>query len=158
MVGAFAFSAAALIFSSSTLVTLKTSRSLRRCCSFSGGASGKAAKATEPRRRHREGTRQRAGADRNGVFTEPASCTDAKDTWRSDNNHVMQFLADRVYSDPAGRITVQDLYDDYCHWFVSTGLRGQLGRKQFANSIEAAGVGKSSRQSAGYFFEKVSLR
>ncbi|MCO4842677.1 MAG: hypothetical protein KC439_07195 [Yoonia sp.] len=74
------------------------------------------------------------------------------------NNHVMQFLADRVYSDPAGRITVQDLYDDYCHWFVSTGLRGQLGRKQFANRIEAAGVGKSSRQSAGYFFEKVSLR
>ena len=96
--------------------------------------------------------------DRNGVFTEPASCTDAKDTWRSDNNHVMQFLADRVYSDPAGRITVQDLYDDYCHWFVSTGLRGQLGRKQFANRVEAAGVGKSSRQSAGYFFEKVSLR
>ena len=74
------------------------------------------------------------------------------------NNHVMQFLADRVYSDPAGRITVQDLYDVYCHWFVSTGLRGQLGRKQFANRIEAAGVGKSSRQSAGYFFEKVSLR
>jgi putative DNA primase/helicase len=96
--------------------------------------------------------------DRNGVFSEPPSCTDAKDTWRTDNNHIAQFLAERIYSDPTSRVTVQDLYDDYRHWFGSTGLRGQLGRKQFANRVEAAGVRKSSRQSAGYFFEGVSLR
>jgi putative DNA primase/helicase len=96
--------------------------------------------------------------DRNGNFTEPPICTAAKNTWRSDNNHIMQYLAERVYEAPDGSISVQDMYDDYRNWFASTGLRGQLGRKQFANRVEAAGVAKSSRRSKGYFFENVSLR
>ena len=36
--------------------------------------------------------------------------------------------------------------------------QGQLGRKQFANRVEAAGVTKSSRRSQGYFFVNVDLR
>ena len=96
--------------------------------------------------------------DRNGNFTEPPICTAAKNTWRSDNNHIMQYLAERVYEAPDGNISVQDMYDDYRNWFASTGLRGQLGRKQFSNRVEAAGVTKSSRRSQGYFFENVSLR
>ena len=96
--------------------------------------------------------------DRNGNFTEPESCLAAKNTWRSDNNHIMQYLAERVYETPHGSVSVQDMYDDYRNWFASTGLRGQLGRKQFANRVEAAGVAKSSRRSQGYFFENVSLR
>jgi phage/plasmid-associated DNA primase len=70
----------------------------------------------------------------------------------------MQYLAERVYEAPDGSISVQDMYDDYRNWFASTGLRGQLGRKQFANRVESAGVTKSSRRSKGYFFENVSLR
>ena len=96
--------------------------------------------------------------DRNGNFTEPPICTAAKDTWRSDNNHIMQYLAERVYEAPDGSISVQDMYDNYCNWFASTGLRGQLGRKQFANRVEAARVTKSSRRSQGYFFMNVDLR
>ena len=96
--------------------------------------------------------------DQNGNFTEPQICTAAKSAWRSDNNHIMQYLAERVYAAPHGSISVQDMYDDYRNWFASTGLRGQLGRKQFANRVEAAGVTKSSRRSQGYFFENVDLR
>ena len=70
----------------------------------------------------------------------------------------MQYLAERVYEAPDGSISVQDMYDDYRNCFASTGLRGQLGRKQFANRVEAAGVAKSSRRSKGNFFENVSLR
>ena len=96
--------------------------------------------------------------DRNGNFTEPPICTAAKNTWRSDNNHIMQYLAERVYETPQGSVSVKDMYEDYRNWFASTGLRGQLGRKQFANRVETAGVAKSSRRSQGYFFENVSLR
>jgi len=96
--------------------------------------------------------------DRHGNFTEPESCFAAKNTWRSDNNHIMQYLAERVYETPQGSVSVKDMYDDYRNWFASTGLRGQLGRKQFSNRVEAAGVTKSSRRSQGYFFENVSLR
>ena len=96
--------------------------------------------------------------DRNGNFTEPPICTAAKDTWRSDNNHIMQYLAERVYEAPHGSVSVQVMYEDYRNWFASTGLRGQLGRKQFANRVEAAGVTKSSRRSPGYFFMNVDLR
>jgi phage/plasmid-associated DNA primase len=70
----------------------------------------------------------------------------------------MQYLAERVYETPQGSVSVKDMYEDYRNWFASTGLRGQLGRKQFANRVETAGVAKSSRRSQGYFFENVSLR
>ncbi|MBT7223253.1 MAG: hypothetical protein HN863_10445, partial [Marinovum sp.] len=96
--------------------------------------------------------------DRNGNFTEPPICAAAKATWRSDNNHIMQYLTERVYETPHCSVSVQKMYEDYRNWFASTGLRGQLGRKQFANRVEAAGVTKSSRRSQGYFFVNVDLR
>ena len=96
--------------------------------------------------------------DRHGNFTEPPICTAAKSTWRSDNNHIMQYLAERVYKAPSASVSVQAMYDDYRNWFASTGLRGQLGRKQFANRVEAADIAKSSRRSQGYFFMNVNLR
>ena len=42
--------------------------------------------------------------------------------------------------------------DTTIFWFAP------LGRKQFTNRVEAAGVTKSSRRSQGYFFENVGLR
>ena len=93
------------------------------------------------------------------TFTEPPeSVLAAKSAWRSDNNHIMQYIAERVYKAPSASVSVQAMYDDYRNWFASTGLRGQLGRKQFANRVEAAGATKSSRRSQGYFFVNVDLR
>jgi phage/plasmid-associated DNA primase len=94
--------------------------------------------------------------DRNGNFTEPESCLAAKSAWRSDNNHITQYFAERVYETFLGSVSEQDKYEDYSNWFASTGLRGQLGRKPFANRVEATGVAKSSRHSQGYFFGNVS--
>ena len=70
----------------------------------------------------------------------------------------MQYLVERVYEAPHGSVSIQVMYEDYRNWFASTGLRGQLGRKQFANRVEAAGVTKSPRRSQGYFSMNVNLR
>ena len=64
----------------------------------------------------------------------------------------------RVYEAPSANVSVHAMYEDYRNWFASTGLRGQLGRKQFANRVEAADIAKSSRRSQGYFFMNVNLR
>ena len=96
--------------------------------------------------------------DNNGQFSTPPSCVAAKDGWRADNNHVEQFLSDQVYRDPAQSVSVQALYNAYGDWFFTTGLRAKLGRKQFSNRVEAAGVTKSPRRSEGFSFEGVSLR
>ena len=70
----------------------------------------------------------------------------------------MQYLAERVYEAPSANVSVHAMYENYRNLFTSTGLRGQLGRKQFANRVEAAGVTKSSRRSQGYLFMNVNLR
>ena len=66
--------------------------------------------------------------------------------------------SERLQSHPTRLKQFSLTVPDYRNWFASTGLRGQLGRKQFANRVEAAGVTKSSRRSQGYFFENVGLR
>ena len=96
--------------------------------------------------------------DRNGNFTEPEICLAAKSAWRADNNYIMQYLAEGVYETPHASVFVQDIDEDYRNWFASTGLRGQLGRKQFANRVETADIAKTSRRSKVYFFENVSRR
>jgi len=55
-------------------------------------------------------------------------------------------------------VSVQALYNAYGDWFLTTGLRAKLGRKQFTNRVEAVGVTKSPRRSEGFSFEGVSLR
>ena len=50
-------------------------------------------------------------------FTEPPICTAAKDTWRSDNNHIMQYLAERVYKAPSAVFLCR-----LCMTIIATGL------------------------------------
>jgi hypothetical protein len=50
------------------------------------------------------------------------------------------------------------MYDAYIEWFKTTGLRGQLGRKQFVYRMEALGIEKNTRNSEGYSFKEVKLR
>ena len=95
--------------------------------------------------------------ERDGRFTDAPSCEEAKKSWRADNNNVEQFLQESVYPNPEGRVAVQPLYDAYTGWFATTGLRGQLGRQQFARRVEAAGLQKL-RMSEGYCFVGISLR
>ena len=96
--------------------------------------------------------------DANGVFSKPPSSVAAKDEWRNDNNHVVHFLAEQAYADPAGHISVQALYNAYGEWFEGTGLRGKLGRKEFGKRAETAGLKKLPRKNTGIFFGGVSLR
>lgn len=94
----------------------------------------------------------------NGQFTRPESCERAKDEWKRENNHIRDFLAERVYQCPDKTIGVQELYDAYQIWFSSTGFKGMLGRKEFGKRIQALGIQKSDRKSHGYDFCGVALR
>jgi phage/plasmid-associated DNA primase len=62
--------------------------------------------------------------DQNGNFTEPQICTAAKSAWRSDNNHIMQYLAERHY---ASNPTIA----------ISTVLAGQLDHISDGRSLSA---------------------
>ena len=94
----------------------------------------------------------------NGKFTQPESSHNAKLKWKADNNHVEQFISDCLYPLPNNQVGVQDMYDAYIEWFKTTGLRGQLGRKQFVYRMEALGIEKTTRNSEGYSFKEVKLR
>ena len=96
--------------------------------------------------------------ERNGKFTQPESSQNAKLKWKADNNHVEQFISDCLYPLPNNQVGVQDMYDAYIEWFKTTGLRGQLGRKQFVYRMEALGIEKTTRNSGGYSFKEVKLR
>jgi len=91
----------------------------------------------------------------NGKFTQPESSHNAKLKWKADNNHVEQFISDCLYPLPNNQVGVQDMYDAYIEWFKTTGLRGQLGRKQFVYRMEALGIEKTTRNSGGYSFKEV---
>jgi len=65
---------------------------------------------------------------------------------------------DYLEADTNNQVGVQDMYDAYIEWFKTTGLRGQLGRKQFVYRMEALGIEKTTRNSEGYSFKEVKLR
>ena len=96
--------------------------------------------------------------ERNGKFIQPESSHNAKLKWKADNNHVEQFISDCLYPLPNNQVGVLDMYDAYIEWFKTTGLRGQLGRKQFVYRMEALGIEKTTRNSGGYSFKEVELR
>jgi len=95
---------------------------------------------------------------RNGKFTRPSSSVAALEEWRLENNHLAEFVAERLYEDPQASLGVQVAYDAYVGWFVSTGLRGMLGRKQFSKRLAALLRMPNKRTAEGYTFQGVALR
>jgi len=94
----------------------------------------------------------------NGKFTLPSSSVAALEEWRLENNHLAEFVAERLYEDPQASLGVQVAYDAYVGWFVSTGLRGMLGRKQFSKRLAALLRMPNKRTAEGYSFQGVALR
>ena len=96
--------------------------------------------------------------NRKGKFTRPSSSVVALKEWQLENNHLADFVAEKLYEDHKGSIGVQAAYDAYVGWFASTGLRGMLGRKQFSKRLTALLRLPSKRSAEGYAFQGVSLR
>ena len=96
--------------------------------------------------------------NRNGKFTRPRSSIAALEEWRLENNHLADFVAERLYEDPQASLSVQVTYDAYVGWFGSTGLRGMLGHKQFSKRLAALLQMPSKRTSSGYAFQVIALR
>jgi putative DNA primase/helicase len=95
---------------------------------------------------------------RNGKFTRPRSSIAALEEWRLENNHLAEFVAERLYEDPQTSLGVQVAYEAYVGWFMSTGLRGMLGRKQFSKRLAALLRMPNKRTAEGYSFQGVALR
>jgi putative DNA primase/helicase len=95
---------------------------------------------------------------RNGKFTRPSSSVAALEEWRLENNHLSEFVAERLCIDPRASLGVQVVYDAYVGWFTSTGLRGMLGRKQFSKRLAALLRMPNKRTAEGYTFQGVALR
>ena len=96
--------------------------------------------------------------NRKGKFTRPSSSVAALKEWQLENNHLADFVAEKLYEDPKGSIGVQAAYDAYVCWFALTGLRGMLGRKQFSKRLAALLRMPRERSAEGYNFQGVSLR
>ena len=96
--------------------------------------------------------------NRKGKFTRPKSSIAALDEWRLENNHLADFVAERLYQDPRAKLGVQAAYDAYVAWFASTGLLGKLGRKQFSKRLEAQLRAPKKRAETGYIFAGIALR
>ena len=96
--------------------------------------------------------------NRNGKFTRPRSSFAALEEWRLENNHLSEFVAERLFKDPQASLGVQVAYDAYVGWFTSTGLRGMLGRKQFSKRLAALLRMPNKRTAEGYTFQGVALR
>ena len=62
-----------------------------------------------------------------GKFTRPSSSVVALKEWQLENNHLADFVAERLYEDPKSSIGVQAAYDAYVGWFGLTGLRWDAG-------------------------------
>ena len=96
--------------------------------------------------------------NRKGKFTRPSSSVAALREWKLENNHLADFVAERLYEDPQGSLGVQAAYDAYVAWFASKGLRGAFGPRQFSNRVEVLLRTRKKRVAAGYIFVGVSLR
>jgi phage/plasmid-associated DNA primase len=96
--------------------------------------------------------------NRNGKFTRPSSSVAALEEWRLENNHLSEFVAERLYKDPQASLGVQVAYNAYVGWFTFTGLRGMLGRKQFSKRLAALLRLPHKRTAEGYTFQGVALQ
>ncbi|GMN12428.1 phage/plasmid primase, P4 family [Altererythrobacter sp. MTPC7] len=87
-----------------------------------------------------------AHASRHG-FTLPPSSIAAREEWRREADQVRSFIAERCEMDPAGEITLADLYLNFEIWARRSGVRNIVGKVQFGKRIR--GQGFSSKHNDG---------
>jgi len=60
-----------------------------------------------------------------GTFTEPESCTQAKQEWRIEADQVAQFVGEMCKLEQDAEITSSLLYGAYKHWADDAGIFGR---------------------------------
>lgn len=88
-----------------------------------------------------------AHASRHG-FTLPESSIRAREEWRREADQVRSFVAERCEMDPAGEITLADLYLNFEIWARRSGVRNIVGKVQFGKRIRGQGFGSKHNDGA----------
>ena len=86
----------------------------------------------------------------NGLV-EPACVTEATAQFRSEQDHVRQFLEERTVSGPTMRVMVSELYQDYSLWCMASNEFAAFGKTQFNERVERLGHQKA-KDGRGYFW------
>jgi putative DNA primase/helicase len=83
-----------------------------------------------------------------GTFTEPESCTQAKQEWRIEADQVAQFVGEMCILAPDAESTSEELYGHYKRWADDAGISRKLNRKNFTTRIARLG-GKTRKGTGG---------
>lgn len=81
-----------------------------------------------------------AEAIRRGVFTEPASCIEAKHTWRLEADQAAQFAEDAIEWAEGERETSKAVFDAYIAWADANGVKRPLNHKNLTRRLERLGA------------------
>jgi len=85
---------------------------------------------------------------RGGKFTEPQSCLQAKNDWRTEADQAAQFLEEEAELYKPAKIPSAELYSRYRKWADRVGISRKLNQKNFTNRIIRLG-GKSYKGTGG---------
>lgn len=91
-----------------------------------------------------------------GQFSTSPTTKAALRAWRYDNDQVARFLEDNLKNDPGKTVMQSKAYSRYQNWRLTSGIKGELGERQFGNRLEAAGV-RRARRAEGRILLDVSL-
>jgi putative DNA primase/helicase len=83
-----------------------------------------------------------------GSFTDPASCTNAKQEWRTEADQAAQFIGEMCTLEAGALILSFELYQAYQGWAKSAGITRLLNRKNFTTRILKCG-GQKDRGTGG---------
>ena len=81
-------------------------------------------------------------------FTLPASSIAAREEWRREADQVRSFVDERCEMDPAGEITLAELYLNFENWARRSGVRNIVGKVQFGKRIRGQGFGRKHNDGA----------
>ena len=90
-----------------------------------------------------------AHAVQRGQFTEPTSCTEAKQAWRLEADQARQFAEECcILGD--GRETSYDVYQAYTRWAREVGIHLKLKHKTLTQRLERLGCGSAKSDNVRY--------
>jgi putative DNA primase/helicase len=79
-----------------------------------------------------------------GRFIEPASSSDARADWHSENNPVQQFIEDRCTVEPGEKVSVGKLYEAYKKWAEGEGNIA-ISANAFSRRVNTTLMGRIER-------------
>ncbi|MCL7404907.1 phage/plasmid primase, P4 family [Paradonghicola geojensis] len=91
-----------------------------------------------------------------GQFSTSPTTDAALQTWRHDNDQIARFREENLIDDLGKSATQAQAYTRYQVWRQRSGIKGEIGERQFGTRLEAVGV-RRARRAEGQILLDVSL-